>query len=274
MSYDEIGYWSEVKLEIIHKYATAYSKIMQAWPVIKQHIYIDAYAGPGKYVAKRTGSVVSGSPVRALQVDPPFPQYHFIDLNGSHVEELRSVAGDRKDIKVYEGDCNKVLLEDVFPLCRFEDYRRALCLLDPYNINVDWDVLQAAGKSGSIEVFYNFMIMDANMNVFWQNPDKVAENQIARMDRAWGDHSWREIAYKKEAGLFGDIEQKADNKTIVKAFKKRLVESAGFKYVPEPMPMRNSKGAVVYYLFFASQNRNGSKIVAEIFDAYRNRGAC
>jgi len=36
--------------------------------------------------------------------------------------------------------------------------------------------------------------------------------------------------------------------------------------------MRNSKGATVYYLFFASQNKVGAKIVEEIFNQYRNVG--
>ena len=274
MKYDEIGYWSEVKLEIVRKYATAYSTIMQAWPVIRQHIYIDAFAGAGKHVAKRTGQFVPGSPSNALLVDPPFSQYHFIDLNGSRVEELRQIAGSRKDVRIHEGDCNEILLKDVFPSCRYEDFHRALCLLDPYKINVNWDVLLAAGSLRSIEVFYNFMIMDANMNVFWRNPDKVTTTQATRMDCAWGDHSWREIAYKKKPGLFGDIEEKASNKTIVEAFRRRLRDVAGFKYVPEPMPMRNSRGAVVYYLFFASQNKNGQRIVSEIFDLYRSKGVC
>jgi hypothetical protein len=37
--------------------------------------------------------------------------------------------------------------------------------------------------------------------------------------------------------------------------------------------MRNSKGAVVYYLYFASPNKTGARIVNEIFDQYRNKGA-
>ena len=39
------------------------------------------------------------------------------------------------------------------------------------------------------------------------------------------------------------------------------------------MPMRNSKGAVVYYLYFASQNETGARIVKDIFDTYSTRGA-
>jgi hypothetical protein len=36
--------------------------------------------------------------------------------------------------------------------------------------------------------------------------------------------------------------------------------------------MRNTRGAVVYYLFFASPNRTGDKIVRDIFNKYRDRG--
>jgi hypothetical protein len=37
--------------------------------------------------------------------------------------------------------------------------------------------------------------------------------------------------------------------------------------------MRNSTGAVVYYLYFASQKPVADKIVANIFKKYRDRGA-
>ncbi len=37
------------------------------------------------------------------------------------------------------------------------------------------------------------------------------------------------------------------------------------------MPMRNSTGSIVYYLFFASQVKVAEKIVREIFEKYRTR---
>lgn len=135
------------------------------------------------------------------------------------------------------------------------------------------EVLRRAGSMKSIEVFYNFMIMDANMNVFMRDPDKVTAKQAARMDAVWGDNSWRSAAYGKEPGLFGEIEEKASNEVIAEAFRERLEKVAGFAYVLVPMPMRNSRGAVVYYLYFASQNKTGAKIVNDIFDKYRNKGA-
>jgi hypothetical protein len=59
---------------------------------------------------------------------------------------------------------------------------------------------------------------------------------------------------------------------VAKAFQERLRKVAGFKFVPEPMPMRNTRGSIVYYLFFASANENGAKIVTDIFAEYRDKG--
>jgi three-Cys-motif partner protein len=270
--HDVIGFWSEVKLDIIRRYATEYSKIITPQKHIRKHIYVDAFAGSGQHISKSTGEFVAGSPLNALLVEPPFPEIHLIDLDGTKAEQLRHAIGLRGDVFIYKGDANQVLLNQVFPRCRYEDFHRALCLLDPYALSVDWKVIETAGKMSSIEIFYNFMIMDANMNVLWRNPDKVAKDQLTRMDKVWGDRSWRGAAYRKEPGLFGEMEEKADNEAIAEAFRTQLKREAGFKYVPKPMPMRNERGAVVYYLFFASPNKTGAHIVEYIFEKYRKRG--
>jgi len=59
---------------------------------------------------------------------------------------------------------------------------------------------------------------------------------------------------------------------LAEAYRKRLREVAGFQCVPEPMPMRNRTGNTIYYLFFASPNATGKKIVEAILNKYRNRG--
>jgi three-Cys-motif partner protein len=267
---DEVGYWSEVKLDIVRKYAQAYSTIM-AKQAFKGHVYIDAFAGAGSHISRATRGMVAGSPLNALQVVPPFSELHFIDMDGTRAEELRRLTESDGRVKVHDGDCNRILLREVLPYCRYEDYRRALCLLDPYGLNVNWEVLQTAGGMKSVEVFYNFMIMDANMNVFLRDPSKITPEQAARMTAVWGDESWRPAAYRTEQDLFGDRLEKATNEDIAEAFRLRLKAVAGFAYVPPPIPMRNSNGAVIYYLYFASPNRTGAKIVEEIFDTYRDR---
>src|SRR5262245_14025557 len=128
--FDEVGLWSEIKLEIIRNYATAYSTILSNQKTIRRHVYIDGFAGAGHHVSKTTGGVIPGSPTNALSVSPAFSEFHFVDLNGGRAAELRRLSKDRPEVKVYEGDCNKILLEDAFPRCRYEDFGRGLCLLD------------------------------------------------------------------------------------------------------------------------------------------------
>ena len=268
LEFDEIGYWSEIKLEIVRDYAAAYSRILNKKNL--PHIYIDAFAGAGQHISKSTGEFVPGSPLNALNVQPPFREYHFIDLNAARVGSLQKIAGARNDVHVYEGDCNEVLITKIFPSLNFESYRRALCLLDPYGLNLNWEVMLQAGQLGTIDMFLNFPVMDMNRNVLWRNPDKVSSEQLTRMNAFWGG-DWKEVAYTTERSLFGEPE-KESNDTIAEAFRKRLRKIAGFKKVPEPLPMRNSKGATVYYLFFASQVGVAEKIVTDIFAKYKTRG--
>lgn len=270
--FDTINYWSEVKLDIVRDYAQAYSTILssQKEPSL-YHIYIDAFAGAGVNISKTTGEFVPGSPLNALLVKPSFREYHFIDLDSAKTNSLRQLTTERPDVSVYEGDCNMLLLQEVFPRAEYKSYRRALCLLDPYGLHLNWEVILTAGRMKSVEIFLNFPMTDMNRNVLWRNPENVAPTQITRMNSFWGDDSWRQAAYNTTQNLFG-LELKTGNIPIVEAFQERLKNVAGFKYIPKPMPMRNSKGAIVYYLFFASQKPVAKHIVEEIFNKYRNKG--
>ena len=276
LKFDEIGYWSEVKLDIIRSYAAEYSKILAAQDRPRlQHIYIDAFAGAGMHLSVRTGEMVPGSPLNVLQVEPPFQEYHLIDLDQARVDNLRELTKGRTGVSVHAGDCNDVLLKEVFPRARFDQYRRALCLLDPYGLTLRWEVIAAAGKMKSIDLFLNFPVMDMNRNVLWRKPEGVDPADVERMNAYWGDDSWRATAYAGQGNLFGedDLLKHHGNTAIVAAFRERLRHVAGFKNVVEPMPMRNSKGAVVYYLFFASQKPVAIKIVKHIFKTYEARAS-
>jgi three-Cys-motif partner protein len=270
--FDEIGYWSEIKLDIINQYAQAYSLILSKQKNLR-HVYIDAFAGSGKHISRMTGNFVSGSPEIALNIKPPFKEYYFIDIDGAKVKELKKLVANRPEAHVFQGDCNSILLSDIFPKVLYKEYRRGLCLLDPYGLDLNWEVIKTAGQMKSIEIFLNFPVMDMNRNVWRNNSENIKSSDIDRMNKYWGDASWENAAYHQTTNLFGDIVGiKEKNRAIASAFKKRLEEVAKFKYVPEPIPMRNSNGADIYYLFFASQNERGKEILEYIFNKYHNWG--
>jgi three-Cys-motif partner protein len=184
ISYSNIGTWWEAKLELIRKYGTAYSTILSNRPRLT-HVYIDAFAGAGMHVSRKTGELVQGSPIQALEIDPPFAEYHFIDTDGEKVEALRLAARSRTGVHIYQGDANVLLLDRVFPQVQYEGFQRALCLLDPYGLHLDWRVLETAGRMRSVEIFLNFPMLDINRNALLNDTSKADPAQVARLTRFW-----------------------------------------------------------------------------------------
>jgi three-Cys-motif partner protein len=96
------------------------------------------------------------------------------------------------------------------------------------------------------------------------------------MNRFWGDQSWRKVAYElsPQRNLFDDSEQvkvENANEQVSSAYRKRLLDVAGFGYVFQPLRFVNSLKKTIYYLFFASPNQTGSRIVESIFEKYRKK---
>lgn len=270
----DIGYWSELKLIIVKDYAAAYSAILAKQQYLK-HVYIDAFAGAGAHISRESKGPVPGSPLNALYVEPPFSELHLIDLDGEKIELLRDLTCNHPEVTVYHGDANRILLDDVFPKVQFNDYRRGLCLLDPYGLHLNWEVIKTAAAMKSIEIFLNFPIMDMNRNVLSKRFEIADQIESGRMTAFWGDESWKQAAYSEspQQGLFGDLEmQKETNSVIAERFRARLETEAGFSCVPEPIPMRNKTGAIIYYLFFASHSPVGMKIAKHIFNKYKDQG--
>lgn len=270
VKFDEVGTWSELKLEILTKYAKAYTTILRQNRL--HPIYIDGFAGAGQHISRNTKDLIPGSPLNALNIEPAFDQFHLVDLKQERVDNLRQLTADRNNVFIHSGDSNELLLSEIFPKIRYEEYKRALCVLDPYGLHLRWEVLKAAAESKVIEIFLNFPVMDMNMNVLWWHPENAMTENIQRMNKFWGDESWRTAAYKTERTLFGEEEEKQPNEVIAAAFQERLKKVAGFKYVPDPAPMRNSKGAVVYYLYFAAHQPAAANIVTDILNNYRKQG--
>ena len=269
---DVIGPWSEVKLEILRQYAQAYSQILSNQPLL-QHVYVDAFAGAGRHISKTSGALVSGSPEIALGIVPPFYEYHFIDSDNQKIPLLENLARERENVFVYHGDCNRVIVESVIARLRYDQYRRCLCILDPYGMDLHWQTVEKLAQLGSTELFMNFPVMDINRNALRNDPSKIEVDQADRMTRFWGDSSWRVELYRERAqrSLWGDpiTEKGASNEIVVSRYVERLKNIAGFNYVAAPLPMRNSSNAIVYYLLFASHKPLARKIMDAVFRKFR-----
>jgi three-Cys-motif partner protein len=275
MKLDEIGIWSEIKLDIIREYANSFTTIMRKQHWCKGYAYIDGFAGAGIHISKRTGQFIPGSPLNALELDNPFTEYHFIDIDKVKAEALEVLSREKSNIKIYPEDCNLALSKEIFPSLTYETKKRALCILDPYGLHLHWETIMDAANLRTTEIFLNFPLMDMNRNVLHKDLLSADRGQIERMNRFCGSKEWQEILYEedKQLGLFGDtyrIKVVDSNVKLGDWFRtERLEKAAGFKFLPEPVLMRNSKGGPLFFLFFASHNETGPKIVSDIFNKYR-----
>jgi three-Cys-motif partner protein len=275
MKLDEIGIWSEIKLDIIKEYANALTTIMKSQTWCKGYVYIDAFAGAGVHISKRTREFILGSPLNAIEIYNPFTEYHYIDIDKEKAETLYKLTGDRTNINIYQEDCNEILTEKNLPSLPYKSKKRALCILDPYGLHLNWETIMTAAQQRTTEIFLNFPLMDMNRNVLHKDLLSADPDQIERMNKFCGTDEWQEILYEedKQMDLFGNthrIKIVNSNMKLGEWFKKeRLQKVAGFKFVPEPMLMRNSKGGHLFFLFFASHNEKGKEIVNDIFSKYR-----
>ena len=275
MKFDNIGVWSEIKLDIIKEYANAFTRIMKKQDWCKGYVYIDAFAGAGVHISRRTGEFIPGSPLNALEIEKPFTEYHFIDIDKIKAEALENLTRERPNISIYPEDCNESLVRKIFPSLQYKSKKRALCILDPYGLHLYWETILEAAKLRTTEIFLNFPIMDMNRNVLHKDLLSADPEQIKRMNRFCGSEEWQGILYKEDMqmGLFGDTYRTKIVDSNIKLgdwFRvERLKKAAGFKFVPEPVLMRNSKGGPLFFLFFASHNETGKKIVSDIFSKYR-----
>ena len=224
--------WPELKLEIVRRYAAAYSTILSRQAGLA-HYWIDGFAGPDARVPRRAREFAPGSPLNALLVTPPFRHHYLIDLDGERVESLRAAVGKRDDVTLLEGDCNRLLLEDVLPRVRQDDYRRALCVLDPPASHLDWRVIEMAGRLRTIDLFVTLPAGDV--------------------------HGWL-----AEAPRDGAAPQ---------AFARRLREEARFANVLEPLPLRDGAGRLAGHLCFASRSDMANQVVEDIFARHRDGAA-
>ena len=73
------------------------------------------------------------------------------------------------------------MVEKVIPKVKYENYRRALCILDPYGLHFDWQVIFNIGQMRTFDIFLNFPVEDMNRNIPWRKPEGFSSKQIDRI---------------------------------------------------------------------------------------------
>jgi three-Cys-motif partner protein len=276
---DEIGPWSEDKLTLLGKYLQAYSYIMnrqnQKGNITKYH-YVDAFAGAVYAKAKKASDdeetrYIEGSPLRALQTNPPFDVYWFLDLSAGRskkLAELKASFADR-DIRVHRGNCNTILQREVAREITRSSRQRAVVFLDPYGLQVEWNTLKALADARTFDVFVNFPTMGVT-RILRRNsaPDEEERKKISRI---MGDSDWLDSLYQPspQPDIWGvrAVGRDVMPATWLAEQYANRVQSL-FEYVSVPEIMYNTRNSPLYALFLASHKAVAVKIVNETTQKY------
>lgn len=267
------GQWTKEKLTIINDYLGFYTTAMSKQRV--KLVYIDAFAGSGKTVLSN-GTEIDGSAVLSLQYG--FDEYYFIELDEGRIDELKEIIETRysekiKSIHIINGNCNDELKRVLSSLTK---YQRGVMFLDPYALELDWTVLDAASKTGILDIWYLFPVNALTRNL--PHDKQYTDATSAKIDSILGTHDWEKALYKEDLQLtlFGTTNYDRVNfDELVKYITTRLKST--FAYVsPKSRILKNSKNSPLFILYYLMTNNSpkaiglGSKVVTQIFDKIDN----
>lgn len=269
----------------LRDFGTFYVRPEQASWVFKFNpIYVDAFAGTGYRSRRRrshasqpipelaepeTEAFLKGSARIALEVEPPFKRYLFIEQDPEYAKELEQLKADfpakATRIQIEVADANSYLMR----WCAGTDWRfsRAVVFLDPYGMQVEWSLIEAIAKTRAIDLWVLFPLGVA-VNRLLTRAEPPPDEWAQALTRTLGTDGWRSAFYpqQKVLTLFGeqDVHSKqADFDKVGKFFVERL--KAVFTAVAEnPLLLFNSKNVPLYLLCFAAGNPRGAPTAVKI----------
>lgn len=281
------GSWTDDKLTRIRKYLAAYTTIFQSNERARHFrtTYLDAFAGTGTRTDSAPSddaldgslfdvaadadaeSLKKGSARIALEVEPQFDRYIFVEQNAKRVAELESL--DKKfpgrDIRVERAEANSFIRA----WCAETDWKRnrAVVFLDPYGMQVDWTTVEAIASTKAIDVWWLFPLGVAVSRLLKKKQLPPARFAQA-LTRIFGTEKWKSAFYhsSEEATLFGPettIKKTADFEELGSFVVGRL-RSVFAGVASNPLELRNSKDVPIYLLCFAAGNKKGAPTAVEI----------
>lgn len=274
------GDWTEQKLGALSKYLKAYRTIFDKNPYARYFTtnYVDAFAGTGyrklstptsfEDVDEEALQYQKGSAVIALEIDPPFHRFVFIDRKDDHIKELAKLRDPYPDreIELITGDANKSLDD----WCRKMNWKknRAVVFLDPYGMEVNWSTIKTIAETKAIDLWVLIPLGQAINRVLTRHGPPEGP-WAERLTAFFGTEEWRDEFYRPRAQpllpMFDgpQLEKEAPLEKIGEFCVKRL-QSVFFRVAQNPLYLRNSKNVPIYLLCFAASNERGAPTAVKI----------
>ena len=286
------GAWTEEKLDAFEKYVKAYLTIMNAYrdKYIWKLVYVDGFAGSGsrnepgtdvpsellldlfknEYLEESEINTYKGAAERVLSIDMRgFDFYYFIDKDEESSNRLRQRLATLLEGKMVEfrsTDANTEV-KKLSMAMKGNAKLRALVLLDPFGMQVNWDTIAALeGTKTDLWILVPTGVIVNRLLVRKGDP-----LHIERLTSFFGkdEEYLRQYFYNRvqEQTLFGEVERvekvKKPIQKIAELYIKQLQNI--YNYVTaEPLVLYNSRNTPIFHFVFASNNENAVRIASQI----------
>ncbi|MFN8163901.1 MAG: three-Cys-motif partner protein TcmP [Solirubrobacterales bacterium] len=132
--------------------------------------YIDTYCGPGVCWVEDTGEFVIGSPLIAMQTQPAFTHFAFIDKDSVCVDALRKrAAAFDYSPQILCGDSNDPAVIDWIRSVTPRQNTLALALLDPQGCTLEASTIQALTRDRRMDLMINLPVHGLYRNLAAKN---------------------------------------------------------------------------------------------------------
>mgnify|MGYP002783570251 CR=1 FL=1 len=273
------GDWSDAKLDALRRYIAAYSQALSKFSF--ERIYIDAFAGAGIITPEPTNPEQSlfeenladeeakyrhGSPLIALEADPGFHRFIFIERNAQSIDQLREQVSSRFPEKMakssfHQGDANLQLQTLTQQNWKAQ---RAVAFLDPFALQVSWKTIEMIAKTQAIDMWLLFPAMAVNRML--PKSGVVPAQWAEKLTETFGTQDWSNYFFSGEEDLFGEIIVSKQPKIFeeLSNFITERLKTVFADANSKPLILKNSTGAPLFLLCFASGNPKGAPIAVRI----------
>lgn len=278
------GQWTEDKLNRLQKYLNAYLTIFKGNPRARYYktIYVDAFAGTGKRdFPNVTSSTLTplfpdeadvkdfqeGSAWIALQIEPSFDHYLFIEQNPTYANQLKQLSEQfpYKRVNILTGEANQKIQE----WCQDTNWEnhRAVVFLDPYGMQVEWTTIETLASTKAVDLWILFPLGQGVNRMLTKNspPPKAWADRLTKL---FGTSDWQDAFYQPSTQMnMFETEERIEKVATFNSIKNFFVErlEAIFDHVAKnSRPLYNSRNVPIYLLCFAATNPTAVKIAQDI----------
>jgi len=244
------------KHEVLRRYIQAWAPILSQGN-FPQLVFIDGFAGPGRYSKGEEGSPIIAIKAVAEQPRPIKAKldFHFIELDKRRSDHLATEIGALSlppniTTKIHGGRSFQDAFPEVWSSYAPKPGRSrppTFVFIDPFGFKIPFRHVAEVLRAPSCEVLITFMFEEINRFLSQgQQPDNF--------DDLFGCRDWRE-------GI--SIKLPKDHlKFLHDLYQRQLTHAAGAQFV-RSFTMRNERDATDYFLFFATNNELGLRKMKE-----------